>query len=148
MNATGIAPRASTSAPQIEGFMRGLAKQASIDADTDLLIAGFNDFKATGQRTIPALVLSVYCSLVQEVKALRRRVAELEARKGGIRYCGVHRPGQVYRVGDVVTFGASMWVCRSDTTDTPGEGATSWQLAVKRGRNGRDAREHGREAEQ
>lgn len=43
-----------------------------------------------------------------------------------------------YTAGDVVTLGGSTWVARTATTEKPADGATSWQLAVKKGRDGRD----------
>lgn len=52
---------------------------------------------------------------------------------------GVHRPGAPYEKGDVVTHGGSLWIAQKDTTAAPGEGSPDWRLAVKRGRDGKDA---------
>jgi hypothetical protein len=43
-----------------------------------------------------------------------------------------------YQRGDVVTWGGSTWVALKDTTEKPDSGGASWQLAVKKGRDGRD----------
>ena len=54
-------------------------------------------------------------------------------------YRGVFKDGTSYSQGDVVTFGGSAWVAKEDTTTKP-EASAAWQLAVKRGRDGKDAR--------
>jgi hypothetical protein len=51
-------------------------------------------------------------------------------------YRGVYAVERVYRPGDCVTFGGSAWVCHCLTSTRPGEG-DEWQLAVKRGRDGK-----------
>jgi len=52
-------------------------------------------------------------------------------------YRGVFREGTTYSVGDSVTWAGALWVARAVTTDKPGEGATAWQLAVKKGADGK-----------
>jgi len=71
-----------------------------------------------------------------------QRVQNLEGRMDaatGLRYLGTHDPGEVYEPGDGVTHGGSLWVARSRTSAKPGTDG-SWTLAVKHGRDGRDAR--------
>lgn len=58
---------------------------------------------------------------------------------------GVYVPDHKYAKGDGVTFGGSWWIAQVDgPTDKPGipggEGGNHWRLAVKRGRDGKDAR--------
>jgi integrin beta 3 len=53
-------------------------------------------------------------------------------------YRGVYEAGRAYLPGDTVTFGGSAWVCGAATTERPGEEASGWTLAVKRGRDGKD----------
>lgn len=53
-------------------------------------------------------------------------------------YRGLFKPG-AYREGDSVTYGGSLWVAKRDTSQAPGSDAADWQLAAKRGRDGRDA---------
>jgi len=51
-------------------------------------------------------------------------------------YRGVFAQGKLYERGDVVTWAGSLWHCNADTTTRPGDGAPTWTLAVKRGRDG------------
>jgi hypothetical protein len=44
-----------------------------------------------------------------------------------------------YERGDTVTWAGSLWHCDAvKTTEKPGDGSTSWTLAAKRGRDGKD----------
>jgi hypothetical protein len=81
-------------------------------------------------------------ALESRVKQLEARLAEVETR--GIRYLGVWQSAQEYKRGDTVTYDGSMWICVWDTTRArPGAADDSqsraWTLAVRRGRDGRDA---------
>lgn len=51
---------------------------------------------------------------------------------------GIWKNGETFEKGDVVSFGGSMFIAQSDTTDKP-ETSTAWRLAVKRGRDGKNA---------
>ena len=51
---------------------------------------------------------------------------------------GVFKRGSTYQLGDGVTHGGSYWIARNDSADAPGENNSSWRLAVKRGRDGKD----------
>jgi integrin beta 3 len=51
---------------------------------------------------------------------------------------GVHKRGASYEKGDGVTHGGSYWIAIADTSETPGA-SNAWRLAVKRGRDGKDA---------
>lgn len=51
---------------------------------------------------------------------------------------GVHRPEQAYTKGDGVTWAGSYWIAQRNTTgEKPGDGATAWRLAVKKGADGK-----------
>lgn len=50
-------------------------------------------------------------------------------------YRGVFKEGQAYEMGDMVTWGGSLWHCDKDTTDKPG--GENWTLAAKKGRDGK-----------
>lgn len=52
---------------------------------------------------------------------------------------GVYRAGETYQKGDVTTWGGSLWIAQTETSDKPDSG-TGWRLAVKKGRDGREAR--------
>jgi integrin beta 3 len=51
---------------------------------------------------------------------------------------GVYATGKSYETGDGVTYAGSYWIAQADTAEKPGEGK-GWRLAVKRGRDGKDA---------
>ena len=53
-------------------------------------------------------------------------------------YKGVFKDGQTYECGDTVTWAGSLWHCDAPTGDKPGEGAKSWTLCAKKGRDGKD----------
>ncbi len=68
-----------------------------------------------------------------------QRLEERMAASSGLRYLGVHDEGEVYEAGDATTHAGSLWVARERTSSKPGIDGT-WQLAVKRGKDGKDAR--------
>lgn len=76
----------------------------------------------------------------KKLDALSARIVELEA--GGIHYCGVYqRSGVTYRKGSLVTADGSGWIALREAKEGEAPGASSaWQLAIKRGKDGRDAR--------
>jgi Collagen triple helix repeat (20 copies) len=53
---------------------------------------------------------------------------------------GVYREGEKYAKGDGVTWGGSFWIAQKDTDSKPDSADGSWRLAVKRGRDGADAK--------
>ena len=53
-------------------------------------------------------------------------------------YKGVWRAG-VYDIGDMVTFGGSLWHCNESGEDKPGDASKSWTLCAKKGRDGKNA---------
>jgi hypothetical protein len=97
-------------------------------------------------------------ALTKELGGLRERVAVIEVRpvlpgppgdpgppgkdgadgKAGLTYLGVYQDGKSYDVGELVTWGGSMWHCNEPTETKPGEGSKAWTLSVKRGRDGKD----------
>ena len=88
------------------------------------------------------------CAIFKEhadrTAALERRLAELEARLAqvetkGIEYRGVWSQGTLYKRGDFVTRAGCMWAANCETYSKPGESA-DWQLAVKSGKDAKDAR--------
>ena len=55
-------------------------------------------------------------------------------------YRGVWEAGRTYLEGDAVTDGGAIWVAKETTTqrpEEPGDAPRAWQLAVKRGRDGK-----------
>lgn len=55
-------------------------------------------------------------------------------------YRGVWVEGQTYQAGDVVTWGGSAHVAEIETSAKPDTKDCGWRLAVKRGRDGKDAK--------
>jgi integrin beta 3 len=51
---------------------------------------------------------------------------------------GVYSEEREYATGDAVTWGGSLWIAQAPTAQKPGQSET-WRLAVKRGRDGKDA---------
>jgi hypothetical protein len=59
--------------------------------------------------------------------------------RGVPQFCGVYQAGVRYEPGDLVTVQGSVWHCNAATSDRPTDRATGWTLAVKCGRDGKDA---------
>ena len=74
-----------------------------------------------------------------KIDRLEARVAELEA-KPALKYVGIFEEKQTYSPGEFVTCNGSVWYCRSATAGGRPGSSASWQLAVKRGADGKDAR--------
>ena len=53
---------------------------------------------------------------------------------------GVYKEGLEYVRGDAVTWGGSLWVAQKATGAKPDTPDSGWRLAVKRGRDGKDAK--------
>jgi hypothetical protein len=53
-------------------------------------------------------------------------------------YRDIFKAGNEYEPGDLVTWGGNLWHCNEKTTDKPDVGP--WTLAVKKGRDGKDAK--------
>jgi len=83
--------------------------------------------------------LDVYTE--KTIKPLLKRIEGLEARSELV-YCGVWQSGKTYKQNSAVTHSGSLWISKKQTAAYPGGGADpdSWQLAVKRGRDGKDGK--------
>jgi hypothetical protein len=53
---------------------------------------------------------------------------------------GVFKEGEPYVRGDVVTWGGSLWIAQKATSAKPDSPDSGFRLAVKRGRDGKDAK--------
>lgn len=79
--------------------------------------------------------------LHERLCSLELRYAELEKRQPTMPYRGVWRDDTAYQQGDLATYDGSVWHCKSaNQGQRPGSAPSFWQLCVKRGRDGRDAR--------
>jgi hypothetical protein len=78
-------------------------------------------------------------TLREKIEALERKVVELQMK--GVEYKGVYQRACSYERGAIVTSDGSMWVCVQDVgpNTQPGQ-SNSWQLAVSKGRDGKDAK--------
>jgi hypothetical protein len=88
--------------------------------------------------TIMRSVAEVLGPLVKRIAELETRCKSLEA-KPSLRYCGVWKADVRYGEGAAVTQDGSLWIARAIAPpgEKPGD-SDAWQLAVKRGRDGRD----------
>jgi hypothetical protein len=78
-----------------------------------------------------------------EIAALNAEIEKLKAalaQKAPIKYLGIHKPGATYSEGSLVTRDGSIFHANKTTSEMPGDGCVDWTLAVKRGRDGRDAK--------
>jgi integrin beta 3 len=53
---------------------------------------------------------------------------------------GLWKEGVSYLLGDGVTWAGSYWTAQADTSEKPGDGATAWRMAVRRGDQGKAGR--------
>jgi hypothetical protein len=81
---------------------------------------------------------AIVAYVAKELRPLRERIEQLEA--GGLKYVGVYQPAQAYARGSVCTFDGSGFVALRDTINEKPGSSDAWQLAIKRGRDGKDAR--------
>ena len=77
--------------------------------------------------------------LRDKIEVLELRTVEAEKQAAEFRDRGVWQPGEQYWRNNFITYDGSVWVCLRDTGDRPGQ-SLDWQLAVRKGRDGKDAR--------
>ena len=78
-------------------------------------------------------------SLHERIKALEARISELEVRPQ-VKYLGIWNAQKIYTIGNLVTDHGSMWHCVDTCVGARPGSSDAWQLAVKRGSDGKDAR--------
>jgi hypothetical protein len=83
-----------------------------------------------------ALALAIQ-PLRERLEALEKRAEALEQRR--FEYCGVWKHGETYLRGQFVTHQGCLFHCNETTMDVPAT-SSAWQLCVKRGKPGRDAK--------
>ncbi|WP_439574920.1 hypothetical protein [Phreatobacter sp.] len=74
-----------------------------------------------------------------EVFPLEDRVKALESRPA-LEDHGVWTEGKVYRPGNAVSHGGSLWLAQCETSARPDTKDSGFRLAVKKGRDGKDGR--------
>ena len=77
----------------------------------------------------------------RRIEALEERITKLEEGSKGLEYRDVWDRSESYVKGDFVTHGGSLWACLRPASPgvSPGSAPTTWRLAVKKGRDGKDA---------
>jgi hypothetical protein len=70
---------------------------------------------------------------------VEKRVNEVISSIPIVTYKGVYSDGNEYAAGNTATYGGSLWHANVTTKEKPGTGS-DWTLAVKKGRDGRDAK--------
>ena len=76
----------------------------------------------------------------EQLAPLKERIEQLEQTLGEFGYRGMWQEGIVYRAGNFVTLGGSLWHCNAEaTTSRPSTDNPDYSLAVKRGRDGKSA---------
>ena len=99
----------------------------------------FNMTREEQQTFLRAVGAFVHEQVQKQTASLVKRVTELEQRPQS-KYIGTWNGQTKYREGEMATHQGSVWCCRvSETTAAPGGPDGCWQLAVKRGRDGKDA---------
>jgi hypothetical protein len=84
-------------------------------------------------------VAAVTGPLRDRIERLELRTVQAEKQAAEFRYRGVWQPGEQYRRNNFITHDGSVWVCLRDTEGKPGQ-CLDWQLAVRRGRDGKDGK--------
>jgi hypothetical protein len=116
--------------------------------DLEVRLSGINASLAAAVpwKALPGIVIEAFNHytakmvepLREQIRSLQAETKELKEREHlGIRYCGAWRPAK-FGVGDLVTYGGSLWHSNATTTTKPGTN-DDWTLIVRRGRDGRDA---------
>jgi hypothetical protein len=83
-----------------------------------------------------AAIEKLQAPLLYRLAAAEAEIAVLKG-KPSIKYCGIHEPGKHYQPGDGVTHDGSLWICKTETSAKPGDDYNGWQLAARKGRDGR-----------
>lgn len=114
----------------------------TIAPDTAHKSEKLTDVRSLDEAFWTAVAEEVRSLVGREIASLRSefetRMKSLEER-GAMEYFGVYEAGRVYGKSACVTFNGSLWICRKTTRQSPGDGSGDWTLAVKKGRDGKDA---------
>jgi hypothetical protein len=78
-------------------------------------------------------------ALDTRLAALDVRFGQLEKSDGAKCYRGVFDTAETYVKHNCVTHGGSLWIAMCDSPGWPGAADNNWKLAVKRGKDGKDA---------
>lgn len=101
--------------------------------DLETIAEGFAELLLGKSKRANPKAVDAFVLLLNEVIDLNERMTSLEAT--GVKYRGVWQAADEYRRGDMVTHDGSVFHCNADTRAKPGNGSTTWSLAVKHGRD-------------
>lgn len=96
----------------------------------------FSDFDVELDPNDPQILTFTFRSATESTSRSLRLPIPVDA--------GIYRRGVAYMRGQCVTFGGQIFIAQRDTQDEPLK-SQDWRLAVKRGRDGKDAGEGGAE---
>jgi hypothetical protein len=116
----------------------GLATRCG--ALTMMIAKGSNGKEALAEaEKMLAAIFETQRGLLARLDTQAQRIKALEERPT-IHYEGTFKEGVGYLAGAAVTHAGSVWIAKATTTVRPGIEGSGWQLAAKRGADGRDAR--------
>jgi hypothetical protein len=97
-------------------------------------------WKPTWKDLSPTAVAEATGELMQELlDPIRARLDALESSEAQKSYRGVFSTTETYARHNSVTHHGSIFVAERDAPGMPGVDGTGWRLAVKKGRDGRNA---------
>jgi hypothetical protein len=121
------APGEFTQEEMIVGIARGVSKR----------LAPLEEKLATVERASGTLGLALDIGLA----GIEARIDEIESKPGtGFKYLGVWNSEKAYTVNDCVTDKGSLFICKDGCINVRPGTSNAWQLAVQRGKDGRDRR--------
>lgn len=136
---SGIDPKKAYPRGTVAAFRGGLIRAERRTSPVD------GSLESAGWRVILRGVASTELRPSDDGRSLAVRlvhtdgeVVEQRLLSPAIIYREIWREGD-YEAGDAVTFGGSLWIALRATSAKPGDGSPDWRLAVKKGRDGRDA---------
>jgi hypothetical protein len=107
-------------------------------SDFGVLVQDFDRRREANEFLMKGLAEAIKDHMREHLAPLHRKIEELETAQREFGYCGTWSAGD-YKRGNFVTHGGSVWHCNANTSGKPGEDLVCWTLAVKRGRDGKDA---------
>ena len=85
---------------------------------------------------VEKFVAGLHDYMAKALRPLAERIEALEQQQKSMRYRGVWQPAETYQKHNFITYDGSLWIAVDDEPGKPGAGG--WQLAAKRGRDGKD----------
>ena len=77
------------------------------------------------------MIEAVLQEILTKLEQIEARLERIEVRS--VVYEGIWESSRTYPAGSACTHAGSLWITAEATDQKPGNGATAWKLAVKRG---------------